>query len=101
MPISETEWGITTYDRLIQFSNAATPMHVTEVGIIMLVKPLQLKNAPSPIEITEFGMVVFWQPKINVLVAVSMMALQLFRESYTVFPLATATLARPLQPENA
>ena len=51
--------------------------------------------------VTELGMMVFIQPVINMLVLVSMMALQLFRESYFVFPLSTFIEVRPLQPEKA
>lgn len=50
---------------------------------------------------TELGMVVFWQPVMSVLEAVSMMALQLLRESYFVLPLATTMLVNPLQPSKA
>ena len=45
------------------------------------VSPLQPQNASSPMLVTELGMVVFLQPVIKVFVAVSMMALQLLRES--------------------
>jgi hypothetical protein len=47
------------------------------------------------------GMAVFMQPAINVLVAVSIMALQLLRESYFGLSLATEMAARLEQPENA
>ena len=57
-------------------------MVVTELGMLMAVRLVQPKNAQSPMEVTELGMVVFMQPAINVLVAVSIMALQLLRESY-------------------
>ena len=40
-------------------------------------------------EVTEFGITEVLQPKISVLEAVSIMALQLFRESNTVFPAST------------
>ncbi len=52
-------------------------------------------------EVTELGMVVVLQPEISVFVAVSMMALQLSRESYVELPAATTMLSRPLQPQNA
>ena len=52
-------------------------------------------------EVTELGMVVFLQPAINVLVAVSIMALQLLRESYLGLSLAAEMVARLEQPENA
>ena len=74
--------------------------------------------------VTDLGIIVFWQPVINVLLAVSIIALQFSRESYTVFPSSTmidvkleqrqnalpsmevtelgmVTLVRPLQPRNA
>lgn len=66
--------------RLEQFSNADSPIAVTELGMLMLVKHSQPANAFSPIVATELGIVVFLQPAINVLVAVSIMALQLLRE---------------------
>jgi hypothetical protein len=47
------------------------------------------------------GMTVFWQPRTSTLSAVLMIALQLSRESYTVFPLSTAMEVRPLQPWKA
>jgi hypothetical protein len=40
-------------------------------------------------EVTDLGMVVFMQPAINVLVVVSIIALQLLRESYFGLSLAT------------
>ena len=54
-----------------------------------------------PIEVTELGMIVFLHPLINVFVAVSIMALQFSRESYTELPLSTFMLVKPLQPVNA
>ena len=85
----------------LQPSNAWSLIEVTELGIVTEVSPLQPLNAPSPIEVTELGMVVFLQPEISVFVAVSIIALQLFRESYFVFPLSTTILVSPLQPSNA
>ena len=81
--------------------NAPTPIEVTELGIVMLVSPLQLPNASSLMDVMEFGMTVFWQPTINELLAVSMMALELLRESYIGLLFATLILVSPLQPENA
>ena len=46
-------------------------------------------------------MTVFTQPAINFLDDFSMMALQLLRESYLVFPDATDMEVRPLQPRKA
>ncbi len=48
---------------------------------MMLVNPLQLQNALLAIEVTVLGITVFSQPDIIRLVAVSMIALQLLRES--------------------
>ena len=56
-------------------------MEVTALGMVMLVSPEQSENAPLPMAVTELGITVFWQPQISVLLAVSMMALQLPRES--------------------
>jgi len=69
-------------------------MVVTELGMLMAVRLVQPKNAQLPMEVTELGMVVFMQPAINVLVAVSIMALQLLRESYFGLSLATEMVAR-------
>ena len=69
--------------------------------MVTLVKPLQPLNAPMPIEVTELGIIVFLHPLINVFVAVSIMALQFSRESYTELPLSTFMLVKPLQPLNA
>ena len=56
------------------------------------VRPLQSSKAAYPMLVTELGMTVFGHPAISVLVFVSMMALLLPRESYTVFPLSTTEL---------
>ena len=47
--------------------------------------------------VTVLGITVFLQPVINVFVDVSIIALQLFRESYTVFPDSTTIDVKPLQ----
>ena len=64
-----------------QPQNASSPILVTELGILIDVSPLQSQNAKSLILVTELDMVVFSQPAIKVFVSVSMMALQLLRES--------------------
>ena len=69
--------------------------------MVIDVKPLQQENASFAIEVTELGITVFLHPHISVLVADSTIALQLFLESYTVFPLSTLMVVMPLQPENA
>ena len=69
--------------------------------MVTLVKPQQPLNASSPIEVTELGIIVFSHPLINVFVAVSIMALQFLRESYTELPLSTFMLVKPLHQLNA
>ena len=76
-------------------------MLVTLLGISTEVRLVHQMNAHSPILVTLLGITVFLQPKINVLVAVSIIALQLLRESYIEFPLDTTIVVRPVQPENA
>ena len=76
-----TELGIVILVNPVQPLNASLPIVVTELGIVILVNPVQPLNASLPMEVTELGITVFWQPKISVLLAVSMMALQLPRES--------------------
>ena len=53
------------------------------------------------IVVMEFGIIVFLQPLSNLFVAVSIKALQLSLESYTVFPLSTVMLSKSMQPKNA
>ena len=51
--------------------------------------------------VTLEGMTVFWHPVISSLVAVAMIALQPFLESYTGLPASTVMLVRPEQSLNA
>ena len=62
----------------------------------MLARPLQLVKALAPILVTLSGIVLLLQPLINLLLDVSMMALQSLRESYllllsltTIFSIAS------------
>ncbi len=96
-----TELPMVTEVSPLQPENAQSLMVVTELGMVTEVRPLQPENALEPMEVTELGMVVFLQPFTSVFVAVSMMALQLSRESYVELPAATTILSRPLQPRNA
>ena len=70
---------------------------MTEFGIFTDVKLLQPQKAYLLIEETELGMIVFLQPHSKLLVAVSIKALQLSLESYTVFPLSTVMLSKSKQ----
>ena len=72
-------------------------MEVTLLGIVMDVKPEQPEKALPPMEVTLLGMTVVLQPEIKVFDAVSIIALQLSRESYLLFPLATVMEVKPEQ----
>ena len=52
------------------------------------------------VQVIDAGILVFMQPAISVLLAVSMIALQLSRESYAVLPSSTFMHVRPLQSSN-
>ena len=80
-----------------QSQKASEPIVVTLLGMLMEVRPEQPWKALFPIDFTLLGMVVFLQPVINVLDDVSIMALQLSRESYTALPLSTLIEVRPEQ----
>lgn len=76
-------------------------MLVTELGILTIVNPVQFLNAEGPIAVTVVGIVVLRQPKINVLVEVLIIALQLFLLSYTEFPEATVIEVKFPQSQKA
>jgi hypothetical protein len=81
LPMLVTEFGMVTEVSPEQLQNAPLPMLVTELGMVTEVRLEQPRNASYPMLVTELGMVVFLQPVINVFVDVSMIALQLLRES--------------------
>jgi hypothetical protein len=54
-----------------------------------------------PMDVTLLGMTVFLQPAIRALDDVSMMALQLSRESYFALPVSTTIEVKPLQRRKA
>ena len=56
-------------------------MLVMLLGNVNSVKPLQPQKAQFPILVTLFGMTLFLHPAIKVLVSVSIIELQLSRES--------------------
>jgi hypothetical protein len=58
-----------------------SPMLVTLFGMVTEVKPSQPEKALFPMLVTLFGITDELEPTINVLVAVSIIALQLSRES--------------------
>jgi len=69
--------------------------------MVMLVRPEHPQNAALSIEVTELGMVVFLHPAMRVLVAVSIIALQLFLLSYWEFSGSTWIDDRSEHPSNA
>ena len=75
-------------------------MDSTALGMVMEVSPVQPRKAYSPMAVTVLGMTVFMQPVISLLVAVSMMALQLLGELYTVLLVFTVIDSRELQSLN-
>ena len=58
---------------------------VTPAGMVMEVRELQPEKQPTPKLVTLLGMVMFLQPNIKALVAVFMIALQLFLLGNLVF----------------
>ena len=76
-------------------------IEVTELGIVIEVKLVQKAKAALPIEVTELGITVFIHPQTIAFVLVFIIALQLLRESYCVFPLSTTIEVKPLQPMKA
>ena len=76
-------------------------MLVTLLGISTEVKLVRLEKALAPMLVTLLGMVVFGQPAINVLLSLSMIALQLSRESYLGLLGATTIDVKLEQPEKA
>ena len=56
-------------------------MLVTLLGNVSSVKPVQPSKAEFPMLVTLFGMTLFLHPAIKVLVSVSIIELQLSRES--------------------
>ena len=78
-----------TVVRLGQEEKASMPREVTLLGMVTEVRSVQCRKAPLPMDATSMGMNVFLQPASKVLDDVSMMALQLLRESYFALPDST------------
>lgn len=85
----------------LQSLKAPIPIDVIELGMVTFASLEQPKKAASPIDVTEFGMTVFLQPTINLFVAVSIIALQLSRESYVPLFLSTFMEYSPEQWQKA
>ena len=76
-------------------------MLVTLLGIVTEVKAEQPMKAYPSILVTLLGIIVVLHPKCSVFVAVSIIALQLFRESYTGFPSSTTIEVKREQEQKA
>ena len=55
-------FAISILVKLVQFSNAESPIHVTLFGITILVKFLQYSNAEEPMSVTLFGITILFKP---------------------------------------
>ena len=84
-----------------QSEKVPSPILLTPLGIVTDVKPAQPLKALFPILVTLLGIIVFLSPMIKVFDDVSIIALQLSRESYFVFPLSTTIEVRSMQPKKA
>ena len=101
LPILLMLAGIVTDFNDSQLRKAFAPILVTLSEITIEVSESQPAKASSPISVTLSGMIVCEQPCINVLVVVSIIALQLSRLSYLGLPSATMILFNALQPTKA
>ena len=97
-PISVTDSEMLMLVSALHLANAHSLISVTVSGMLMLVSASHSSNALSPISVTDSGITVLVQPCIRRFAFVSMMALQLPRESYTLFPSATIILVSALHP---
>ena len=77
-------------------AKASISITLTDEGIVIPVKFVE-KNALSPIVTTVFGIFDFEHPATNLFVAFSIIALQLFLESYTEFSPSTTKVSKYLK----
>jgi hypothetical protein len=87
--------------RSVQFEKTEALIVFTLLGITIEVNPAHPANALDSRNVTLLGMKEFLHPLIKWLEAVTMMALQFSRESYTVFPSLITIDSRPLHPGKA
>lgn len=78
-------------------SKQPSPKLVTVEGMVIEVREVQPEKQLSPRLVTDDGITVVLIPKIILFVAVSIIALQLSRESNTGLPKATVTVSSEVQ----
>ena len=83
-PMLVTPSGSVMDVKPVQSLKTLSPILVNPSGSVMEVRPVQPQKASLSMLVTSSGIIVVLHPAINVLVEVSMIALQLSRESYTV-----------------
>ena len=88
-PMDVTLLGMVTEVKPEQPEKAEIPMEVTLLGMVMEVRPEQPEKANHTIDVTLLGIIVDLHPIISSLVDVLTIALQLLRESYTLFSFST------------
>ncbi|MDY6374461.1 MAG: hypothetical protein SPK61_02745 [Bacteroidales bacterium] len=99
-PIDITLLGISIEVSPLQPLKALSPIDVTLLGISIELNSVQSIKALFPIDVTLLGIFVFLQPETKTFVAVSIIALQLSLESYTVLFLSTViTLSSEHEPK--
>ena len=96
-PMLVTLFGMEMIVNPLQPEKAIFSMLVTLFGIVKFANPSQPEKADSPMVVTLLGITVFLHPAINVLEAVSTMALHPLRESYLLLPFSTCIETSPLQ----
>ena len=90
--------GMVTEVREEQPEKVTSPMLVTLLGMVTEVREEQPLKAKSPMLVTLLGIIVFLQPATRVLVAVSIIALQLLRLSYVALSSSTTIEVREAHP---
>jgi hypothetical protein len=92
------EPGIQKFTNDVQWANAPHDIFVTDVGIDIDSREVRCEKACAPISTTDSGIVVVQHPTRILFAAVSMIALQLSRESKILLPSATTTDTKEEQP---
>ena len=95
------ELGIDIEMRLLQLPKAAFPIVKTLLGMLMELKPTHPRNARDSIDVIVLGINEFLHPSSNLFVRDSIRALQLLRESKTLFSKSTEIDSILLHPSKA